>query len=207
MKRCPKPPTKTMKKTLDYTLRYLYAAIRYARCDIMAIEFKYNGIVWRADTIKEAVELRAELYRSTHFPIDPTEKMDEADRFWTPDRFVDAIEGIGDLQRDFLTAICRKPGISSKDLVTELRMDSEVALAGVISGLSKQLKKMQIEPRQVFLIRVDWKGKSKNRTFLLDDFFVGAGMEQNWPDAWEQEKLAEIFGSKSLVGDDPDIED
>lgn len=155
----------------------------------MAIEFKYNGIVWRADTVKEAIDLRAELHRTTQFPIDPSEEADKSDRFWTPDRFVDVIEGIGDLQRNFLIAIRRKPGISSKELVTELQMDSEVALAGVISGLSKQLKKMQIEPRQVFLIRVDWKGKSKNRTFLLDDFFVGAAMEQNWPDAWELERI------------------
>jgi hypothetical protein len=35
---------------------------------------------------------------------------------------------------------------------------------------------------------VNWSGKTKTRKFILEDFFIGAGMEQNWPDAWEQGK-------------------
>ena len=104
------------------------------------------------------------------------------ERFWTPDRFMDVIEGVGEMQLKLLLAIQRKPGITSGELVTALGVKSEVALAGVLSGLSKQLKKMGIKPNNVFLIRVDWTGKSKTRSFLLDDFFVGAGVEQNWPD-------------------------
>jgi len=57
------------------------------------------------------------------------------------------------------------------------------ALAGVISGLSKQVKQMGIEPKHVFAIDVKWTGKAKTRTFVLDDFFLHAGIEQNWPDA------------------------
>jgi hypothetical protein len=97
---------------------------------------------------------------------------------------MDVITGLGDLQRRLLVAVREKPGITSRELVAELAMDSEVALAGVISGLSKQLKQLGVELKQVLVINVNWTGKSKTRRFLLDDFFIGAGMEQNWPDAW-----------------------
>jgi hypothetical protein len=90
------------------------------------------------------------------------------------------------LQQRLLAVISRKPGITSKELVKELRLDSEIALAGVISGLSKQLKQLGIEPKQVFGIDVKWTGKTKTRKFLLEDFFSYAGMEQDWPDAWEK---------------------
>jgi hypothetical protein len=174
--------------TLDNTLRYLYCALRNAGCELMAIEFKYKGTVWRADTPEEAVALRNELEKRDKAFIPEHETMEQSYDFWTPDRFVDVVNGIGELQQRLLVAVCRKPGITSKELVRELRMDSEVALAGVISGLSKQLKQLGIEPKRVFGIDVKWKGKIKTRSFLLEDFFRYAGIEQNWPEAWEKKQ-------------------
>jgi len=206
MKRNPKISTKTQKKTLDKTLRYVVALLQYLEVPLLAIRFEFNHETWEADTPDEAIALRAKLEYSVRFPPDPHKEMDKMERFWTPDRFMDVIEGIGELQQKLLLEIHRKPGITSDELVTALGMKSEVALAGVLSGLSKQLKKLGIEPNNLFAIRVDWTGKSKTRSFLLDDFFISAGVEQNWPDAWEQAKLKEIFGDTSLAGDDPDIE-
>jgi hypothetical protein len=154
----------------------------------MAIEFKYKGTTWRADTAEEAVKLRNELMQSDKVFAPEFEALDQASEYWTPDRFMDVINGIGELQQRLLVAVRRKPGITSKELVRELRLDSEVALAGVISGLSKQLKQLEIEPKRVFGIDVKWKGKTKTRTFLLEDFFLNAGIEQNWPDAWEKKQ-------------------
>jgi hypothetical protein len=103
---------------------------------------------------------------------------------------MDVINGIGELQKRLLAGVRHKPGITSKELVRELRLDSEVSLAGVISGLSKQLKKLDIEPKRVFVIDVKWTGKVKTRRFLLEDFFLNAVIEQNWPDGWEKLKQA-----------------
>lgn len=157
----------------------------------MAIRFEFNGETWEADTPDEAIALRTKLEWATRFPPDPFKEMDKKERFWTPDRFMDVITGVGALQGKLLLAMRRKPGITSNELVTALEMESEVAFAGVLSGLSKQLKKMSIQPNDVFTIRVDWTGRSKIRSFLLDDFFVSAGAEQNWPDAWEGSKAEE----------------
>jgi hypothetical protein len=168
----------------------MYNALRKACYTLVAIEFKYKGTVWRVDTPEEAVRLRNELQKSDRAHIDAYDEMDESAAFWTPDRFTDVINGIGELQHRFLIAIYRhKPGaITSGQLVSILGLRSEVALAGVISGLSKQLKQIDIEPTRVFLIRVSWTGKKKTRTFILEDFFAGAGIDLNWPDAWERGK-------------------
>ena len=173
---------------LDNTLRYLYYTLRKHGLELMAIEFKYKGTMWRADTPEEAVALRNELEKSDKAFEPAFEQMEQLSDFWTPDKFMDVVSHVGPLQQQFLVAIRRKPGITSRELVSVLGLESEVALAGVISGLSKQIKQLGIEPKHVFKINVNWSGKTKTRKFILEDFFIGAGMEQNGPDAWEHEK-------------------
>lgn len=172
---------------LDNTLRYLYIALRKARCKLLAIEFKYRGTVWRADTPEEAIALRNKLEHAAMPLVIEGAKIDELAALWTPDRFMDVINGVGDLQRRFLLVINENPMITSQELVGKMGLDSEVALAGVISGLSKQLKQLDISLNQVLSIEVKWTGKNKTRRFILDDFFRHAAAEQNWPEAWEQE--------------------
>jgi hypothetical protein len=191
-----------MNKILANTFRYMYHTCRLIGCELVAIEFKYKGTIWRADTAEEAVALRNELEKSDKVFIPPHGEMDEAARFWTPDRFMDVITGIGDLQRQLLVTIREHPNITGRELVRQLDLDSEVSLAGVISGLSKKLKKLGIEPKQVLVIAVDWSGKTKTRRFLLDDFFVEAGMEQNWPAAWGKKGKHEIASSDSRTTTD-----
>ena len=172
---------------LDNTLRYMYIALRKAGCSLVAIEFKHRGTVWRADTPEEAVALRNQLEKEDKVYIREHEEMDRLHDLWTPDKFMDVINGVGDLQRRLLLVVNGNPMIASQDLVRKLGLDSEVALAGVISGLSKQLKQLDVALNQVLMIEVKWTGKTKTRRFLLDDFFRHAAAEQNWPEAWEQE--------------------
>lgn len=176
------------KSALDNTLRHLYIALRKRNCALMAIEFKYKGTVWKADTAEEAVALRNELERADKAFVPEHEAIDQLNAFWTPDRFMDVINGIGELQQRLLAIIWRRPRITSREIVRELRLESEVALAGVISGLSKQLKQLGVELKQVFAIEVKWTGKNKTRRFILDDFFLQVGIEQDWPDAWEKKQ-------------------
>src|SRR6266436_3485898 len=96
---------------LDNTLRYLYITLRRMGASLVAIEFKHNGTIWRADTVAEAVALRDALEKSD---IEPHREMDKLTDFWTPDRFLDVIDGIGELQHRFLVAIRHKRLITSK---------------------------------------------------------------------------------------------
>ena len=173
-------------KTLDSTLRYLYSTLAYLEVPLVAIRFHFNDEIWEADTIEEALALRAKLEYAVRFPPDPHKQLDKADRFWTPDRFMSVIGEVGTYQLELLKAIAHQPGITSDRLRKHLELDSEVALAGVISGLSKQLKQIGVELRQVIWIDVKWSGKKKTRSFALDDFFGSVGMELGWPDSWSE---------------------
>ena len=172
--------------SLDSALRYLYSTLVYLEVPLVAIRFEFNDETWEADTPEEAVALRAKLEHTTRFPPDPHKELDKAERFWTPDRFFAVIGDIGDHQQRLLRAIAKQQGITSEELRKQLKLDSEVALAGVISGLSKQLKQAGVALRQVLAINVSWSGKKKTRSFLLDDFFWAIGSELGWPDGWNE---------------------
>jgi hypothetical protein len=150
----------------------------------VAIRFQFNNETWEADTPEEAIALRAKLEYSTRFPPDPHEEIDKEMRFWTPDTVMSVLEGIGKLQHRMLMEIREQYGISGTQLKEKLGLESEIALAGVISGLSKQLKQLSIEPKQVFVINVRWTGKKKSRSFVLNTFFQSAAEQHNWPEAW-----------------------
>lgn len=158
----------------------------------MAIRFQFNGETWEADTPEEAIALRAKLEYSTRFPSDPHTEMDEEMRFWTPDKVVSVFDCIGKLQHQMLMVIRGQYGISGTQLKEKLGLESEIALAGVISGLSKQLKQLGIEPKRVFVIDVKWTGKKKSRSFVLNTFFQSAAELHNWPQAWAKKIMENI---------------
>src|SRR5271167_637734 len=107
----------------------------------MAIEFEHAGKKYRADTPAEAAALRFELERQ-----DAVDGTYAKRNIWTADRTMDLLNGIGDLQKRFLTVLAQQPhsNINSEALTKAVGLDSEMALAGVVSGLSKQLQKMSI---------------------------------------------------------------
>lgn len=71
-------------------------------------------------------------------------------------------------------------------MLKTLGLKSEESLAGVLSGLSKQLKKLGIPVAELYAVRVEWTGKSKKRFFWLTREFRSAAEELGWPDKWEQ---------------------
>ena len=169
---------------LTDTLRHVVHLLMYLEVPILAIRFQFKGQTWEADTAEEAIALRAKLEESFH--ADPFAELLIEDKFWTADKFTAAIENIGAQQQRLLATVYRFAGITSDQLKNALQLDSELALAGVISGLSKQLKQVDIEPKQVFQINVSWRGKKKTRMFQLNPDFVQVAYQLDWPEAWEK---------------------
>ena len=170
---------------LDSTLRYLYNTLRNTKSLLMAVEFEYRGKKYRVDTVQEAVELSHELEKHdalhVHYGSTPTQ------RVWTADVAMDLLNGIGELQHKLLRNIPFTPnGISSETLTERMGLESELVLAGIVSGLSKQLRKMSISPSDLYRVSVQWQGKNKKRYFELLPEFRDAANELGWPDAWEQ---------------------
>lgn len=98
---------------------------------------------------------------------------------------MDLLKNAGHLQKSFLRAIYDKGGITSDEVVKVLKFDSDVALAGVLSGLSKQLKKLSMKPGDLYIVQVSWNGKTKTRGFSMANDFRWTAEELGWPEKWE----------------------
>jgi hypothetical protein len=151
----------------------------------VAIEFTYGSRVWRADTIQEAIELRKHLESDNSWVAqdeDNGEYLPASPEIWTPDIIVDLMRRLGG--QHFLKLLYEVPRVTSDIAKEKLKLGSEVALAGVLSGLSKQLKKAGLKPSALYNVEVEWKGKDKTRTFRLAQNFRWAADELGWPDKW-----------------------
>ena len=174
------------KNALDNTLRYLYSTFRNREVSLVAIEFKHGGKQWRADTIEEAIELSNRLDEEDRIAIMAgDEPNDDSQQRWTPDVTTELLQSLGDYQKAFLKALYEsRTWLQSDQIVKQLSLDSEVSLAGVLSGLSKQSKGINIMPWHLYEIQVSWKGKSKTRSFKMTTGFRGALDEIGWPETW-----------------------
>jgi hypothetical protein len=168
----------------------------------MAIEFKHRAKTYRADTPEEAanlVKLLREMDRAEGIYDDDgySEDGDPVYRkVWDMNTFTELMRGLGDLQKDFLKSLFAKCQVPSAAIRKELGMDSEVALAGVLSGLSKQLKFMNLTSGDLYSVTVKWNGKQKTRLFTLNPDFSMAAMEAGWPDEWKGEVYAAATKTK-----------
>ncbi len=71
-------------------------------------------------------------------------------------------------------------GIGSAELAKRLKLDSQVALAGVISGLSKQLKTLDLELDSLYTVKTKWTVRKKEEFFFLRESFRQAAEEAGW---------------------------
>ncbi len=180
-----------------------YCALRYLGTRLMGIQFSHRGKEWRADTVEEALELRAKLEAQDQADFDSgawfgeEDSHPEAAKVWTPDAVTDLLNNSGDLQRRFIRLISENTELTSEEIVKKLRLDSEVAFAGVLSGLSKQMKRLGISPDHLYTVTVTWSGKIKTRTFKIIRQFKWAAGELGWPDEWpDKERKADAASTK-----------
>jgi hypothetical protein len=151
----------------------------------MAIEFKHGGRMWRADTAKEAITLRRQLETDDEAALQHGEEPDWiTEPVWTPDSIMELLRGLGQQQKMFLKVLCERQVVKSEQVIDLLPVKSEVSLAGVLSGLSKQLKKLGFKPWDLYAVTVEWTGKDKTRSFRLVGNFRWAANEIGWPEKW-----------------------
>jgi hypothetical protein len=169
---------------LDDTMRFLYITLRNRRVPLVAIEFIHRGKKWRADTPEEAIQLRMRLEHEDEaadelFGTDETVRSESP---WTPDVFWDFVHSVGTQQETVLEALLESGSVSSADLAKKLKLDNEVALGGVISGLSKQLKRFDLKPMDLYAVHTDWSNGERVRRFFIHKAFKLAAEETGWPD-------------------------
>lgn len=173
------------KNTLDSSLRNLYCTLRNKGASLVAIEFKHGGKTWRADTAAEALEMKNLLDEQDKFATMSGEELTSDAHAWTPDVTKEFLESLGELQKAFIRELFqRRVFVTSQEIREALSLKSEIAFAGVLSGLSKQAKKLELMPGYIYEVMVTWKGKGKTRSFKLTHSFRWALDEIGWPDNW-----------------------
>ena len=147
----------------------------------MAIQFFHRGKRWRADTPGEAIHLRQQLEAQDILKAGPT--LSESHGLvglWTTKTFATILQTIGEKQKAALVLMADHAGIGSAELAKRLHLDSQTALAGVMSGLSKQLRKLDLELEDLYKVKTKWNGKRKEELFFLRESFRRAGERAGW---------------------------
>ena len=150
----------------------------------MAIEFEHKGQKWKTDTPEEAIKLREQLEQKDQ---GHSTRMSP----WTLGTIMDLLKGVGPMQNALLEVMATKLWITSAELIEELGLESELSLAGVLSGLSKQLRAMGIMTHSLYQIKTDWNGKNKVRSFMLAQEFKMIAELHGWPQDWKGPKEEE----------------
>ncbi len=103
---------------------------------------------------------------------------------WTRESFWKFLENIGDPQKRVLSLLVRNRKQSDGLLRKALKIDSNQALAGVLSGISKQAGILNISARAVYLVEDERRGGELQKTYVIADDFLHMCEEMNWPEEW-----------------------
>ena len=165
----------------------------------MAITFKYGGASFTVDTPQEAAETLALLKRQeAEAAIDHARSRfsqylqeaehrlsayDESKFSWTHERFQAFIERLGDAQKLALAMFVTKHSVTDEELRDALKVPGNQALAGVLSGISKQAVALFIPPRTIFDFENYRVRGKRSSEYLVTDAFRQIAAEMNWPPA------------------------
>lgn len=176
----------------------------------MAIKFEYAGATFTADTPEEAAKTlallkereaqaqeekaqqKAAMEAFMRGKIDQGREylkeaghlvgaFDENNFTWTRDRFLAFINRLGDQQKLVLALLLTKSSLTDVELRNALKVSGNQALAGVLSGVSKQAIALFIPPRAVFDFENFRFGGKRRSDYLVADEFRKIAAEMNWP--------------------------
>lgn len=174
----------------------------------MSITFQYSGATFTVETPREVAELLAVLKKQEAEQV-LQRKREQADaviaryrkRFsdsmdqsahqigaydeeqfvWTPDRFTAFVDHLGKTPKIALAFLLRKRSVTDEELRDALDLHGNQALAGVLSGISKQAKALFIPPRAIFDLENSRVGGKRRSDYLVTDEFRKIAAEMNWP--------------------------
>ena len=155
----------------------------------MAIQFFHRGKRWKADTPEEAIRLRQQLEGEGILKVGPSDSgIDGLGGLWTPEVFATFLQTIGEKQKAAVSLMAEHAGIGSAELARRLKLDSQTALAGVISGLSKQLKTLDLALDNLYTVTTKWSGKKKEELFFLRESFRQTAEKVEWKTRGERQQ-------------------
>ena len=100
---------------------------------------------------------------------------------WSKDSFWKFIESLGEPQVKLLSLLVRQKKASDEDIRKLLNVDGNQALAGVISGISKQAARQNVSARAVYTIEDERKAGERSKTYVIAKDFAFVASQMNWP--------------------------
>lgn len=161
----------------------------------MSIRFKYGGVSFTADTPQEAAQTLA-LFKERD--AEAAQKRvwakfggemeqlrafvaEEAETPWTPEVFLSFIDRLGDRQQAALALLVTRRHVTDEELRKALKVSGNQALAGVLSGISKQAAALNIPARFIFSFENLRNAGKRRSTYTVADKFWEIASNMNWP--------------------------
>lgn len=166
----------------------------------MQIKFKYRGIPFTFDTPEAAAKTLAlleaqdaEAARQKHqariqsmLNQGQTEELHQYLREgpetpWTPETFTSFIDRLGKAQRQALALLVNFHHVTDDEFRACLKVSGNQALAGVLSGISKQAAALNISARDIFSFENFRNAGKRRSTYTASDKFLQIASQMNWP--------------------------
>jgi hypothetical protein len=100
---------------------------------------------------------------------------------WSKDSFWKFVESLGELQVKVLSYLLRNKKASDEEIRKLLKVDGNQALAGVLSGISKQAANHGVSARAVYTVEDERKGGDLFKTYAISNDFAFVASQMNWP--------------------------
>jgi hypothetical protein len=182
---------------LDNNLSLLYRNIRLRGGSLLAIKFSHRGKRFEVDTPEEATRLLQHLEQEDQSDVTfgniRREDLIYEKTKWTPDRFVDLVQNIGLSQKIFLAALLDSPDdVRAETIAKKIGAPSSMVMAGVQSGLAKQVRAIGLEPSDLYRVQITWTEDERKRYLTLDDGFRLMAEDNEWPPQDIRKRLKEV---------------
>jgi hypothetical protein len=151
----------------------------------MTIRFTLDRTRYEVDTPEEAQQLRElfekQLAERALAGDHVAKKHFFQKRFgWTEEKFWQVVEPLKTQQIAFLQHLVYHKMVYAEDMQRFLGLKSQVALAGVVTGITTQLRKLGVKPSDLYRVETYWNGKKKRRFFVPTDGFDLMADEADW---------------------------
>jgi hypothetical protein len=165
----------------------------------MTIRFRYGGITYTADTPQEAAETTALLkkgeartaheQRASRMHLaakegrmeDLHDILTESPLTWTPSLFTRFIERLGKAQQYVLALLVVARHATDEELRACVNVPGNQALAGILSGISKQAAALDIPARDIFSFENHRKDGKRWSNYRVASKFADIASQVHWP--------------------------
>jgi hypothetical protein len=162
----------------------------------MTVEFRYGGVPFVFDTPREADEMLALLKKRdadaarerilATYTGGKMEQLgaliaEQATTPWTSDVFLAFLDRLGEQQKNILALLVSRHRVTDEELRNALHISGNQALAGVLSGISKQAATLGITARSIFSFENFRNAGTRRSTYTVSEKFLQIATDMLWP--------------------------